>query len=365
MKKFLTAILVSFLALSIPVSALGTPRPNTVGQCIAKGNLDFILFLKASTLKDGFYESIIEPWEDVLMRNKCQSSDIMSLTNQQDKVRSQIRDAFLTCNTQKIPNLKIAFNKYNMEIYYVRHVVDGKVIASLPYELLSTRMLENPNKLIYPKEKLYAEMVDKYVTPNLISKKDFDQFFNLIETKYKDRKNTYISCENDSFDRVSQKFKEFINTIGGITPAWDFANKQIGGAAEKLREAVADLSIKSFISGLVQFNFNKLPYKAGFEEISRNINKYIPGVSTNAPTQSTMLQALTSADKTYELAKERTAIATDFEATYKETSDFTVELLANELKDFNKTLQDSFPAMDTLLTCSKVMESRQCPNKTY
>jgi hypothetical protein len=332
----------------------------SVAKCIAKGDIDFGLFLDSIIYNDGFYEGVIEPWVDVLMRNKCHVTDVSGLIRQQDKIREYIRDAFLTCNNQKISSLEVAYNKLSMEIYYVRHVVDGSIVLSLPYEFLTTRMLEDEESLYYPREKLYSEMVDKYVSKGIISQSDFDLFFSKLEFKYEDRKKTYVICEEDSWDQVAEKWEDFVNSGAGTIPALKSFKKTVGGRAEKIVEAVTDMGLKAYLSGIIQINLNNMDMEAGFTEIADNISDYIPNVEF--PTQSTMLDAIEIADKKYNTAEMREKISSNFEVLYRDTSDSATMLLVQELDAFNQAILDSFTPLDTILECTEVMNDRQCPS---
>lgn len=333
----------------------------SIGRCASKGDLDFGLFLDASSYSDGFFEGLIEPWNDILARNQCQATDVSNLIKQRDKIRTLIRDSFLTCNTQKLPALEEAYWKLNAEIYYVRHVVDGSVVQGIPANLLGERMLEDPDSLFYPREKLYNGMLERYVKKGGMTQEDFDPFFDGLEKKYEDRKTNYVVCENDSWDRVVEKWDEFISSVGGIAPAWKDAERGIGGRAEKLAETATSTSLTEYLSGIVNVNLNNLPFKAGFEEIVSDIGEYLPNVEV--PTQETVLTALVVADVKYNTDTMRAELTAYFDALYKNTSDSSVELLVNGLDELNQTLVDSFPKLDMILECTETMNNRQCPNK--
>lgn len=333
----------------------------SMAKCFAKGNTDILLFLNTIIFNDGIKEGIIEPWKDVLSRNKCQMIDVVSLIKQQDKIRKYIRDAFLTCNNQKLDSLKRAFNTLNAEIYYVRHVVDGSIVISLPYDILSTRILEDPESMFYPTQKLYNEMFERYVNGGDFEKGEFDVFFAKLGFKYKDRKNTYVLCENDSWEEVSQKWSEFIESIGGLAPAWKNLEKGIAGRAEKIVEATTDQGIVAYLSGIIQINLNNMALKPGFEEVLNSIEKYVPNV--DVPTQSQLLRALDSADSTYNTAQMRQSLVSEFEVLYKDINDSGVSIIVNELDLLNETLDDSFSPLNGILDCSRMMNFRQCPQK--
>lgn len=333
----------------------------SVGKCVKKGNLDFLLFLNTLIYSDGFYEGVVEPWKDVLMRNKCHATDVSGLIKQQDKIRKSIRDAFLTCNTQKLPPLEKAFDKLNAEIYYVRHVIDGKIVLSLPFDILSTRMIGDPDSLYTPKSQLYAEMKEKYVNKTLTID-EFDLLFSKLDFKYQDRKNTYIICENDSWKAVAEKFEEFINTAGGITPAWNEAKKAVGRRAEKIVESVTDGGLEAWYEGRFKLNLNNLPFKEGLSEIGGNMDKYLPNFE-GAPSQGAFLEAMAVVDKAYDLDKIREEMASNYYSLYKETSDAGIQSLVEGLTGYNKIILDSFKPLDALLKGTKFMNSKQCPGK--
>ncbi|MBD3360206.1 hypothetical protein GF366_00220 [Candidatus Peregrinibacteria bacterium] len=331
----------------------------SIARCISKGNLDFITFLSASSFSDGFYEAVIEPWNDILMRNQCHSNDVLSLIKQRNKLRKYIRDAFLTCNTQKIPSLRLAHFKINAEIYYVRHVVDGSIVVSLPYNLLSTRMAEDEDSLYYPREKLYNEMKERYIENGEIPRKEFDLLFEKLEFKYRDRKKTYIICETSSWESVIEKWNEFIDTAGGITPAWKNMEKGVGGRAEKIVEAATDMGFDAYMEGLVQVNLNNMGIKPGFGEISENIDYYLPNI--DIPTQSAFLEAMEVAESMFDTEEMRQKMLSNFGALYRDTSDSSLELILTELENFNIIILESFNPLDGLTECAETINNRQCP----
>lgn len=374
MKK--TVIISVIIAIFMPFSGVnsvyaassdidaGVDGGLSVGRCIQKGNLDFILFLNTLIFNDGFYDGIIEPWKDIFFRNKCHSTDISSLIKQQDKIRAYIRVAFLTCKNEKIPVLKTALEKFNIEIYYVRHVVDGTIVATLPFDLLSTRMAENPDSLYISKEKLYSDIVAKYQGKTTLSSGDLDLLFAKLDLKYKDKKKEYVICENGSWKRVAEKWKEFINTAGGLGPAVEKSAKEIGGAAEKLVESVNADSLKASYKGWLQVNVNNMEAEEGVLEIAEKLSKNVPGSGTTGTiTQSALLDAIEISGTQHDIDKKRLEMSAHFHSLYRETSDAGTELLVTNLDNYNTILKDSFPILNKLLEGAKMMNNRQCPGK--
>lgn len=358
-----------FIAVFMPFSGsfaasdidAGVEGGLSVGRCIQKGNVDFILFLNTLIFSDGFFDGVIEPWKDIFSRNKCHATDISILIKQRDKIRAYIRDAFLTCKGEKVPNLKRALEELNIEIYYVRHIVDGSVVLTLPFDLLSTRMAENPETLFISKEKLYDDIITKYRGKTVLSNADLDLFFAKLNLKYKDRKKEYVICQNDSWKQVAEKWKEFVDSAGGIGPAAKDAQKEIAGAAEKLVESVDADSLKASFKGWFQVNLNKLEAeKKGVLDIQKQLEKSIPQTGTSGTiSQKALLDALEVSKTNYNLKDMRTKMSSHFHSLYRATSDEGIELLVTTLEKYDKTLKDSLPILDKLLDGAKMMNKRQ------
>ncbi len=329
-------------------------------KCLAKGNLDFILFLRASIFSDGISGGIMEMWNDVLYRNKCHTSDIADLVNQRDKMRMYIRDAFITCNTAKLPQLKKNYDELGAEFYYVRNVINKKVAINLPYDILSTRMAQNPDELFYPKEKLYAEMKTKYTSNKSMSDQDFEKMYSKFETKYQTRKKSYIICENSSWEGVSKKWDEFLKTLGGTAPAAKDVKKSMAQRSEKIVESATDKTLTEYLSGIISINLNNLSPKEGTSRIIDRLSKSVPlGTGGITPEQAT--NAISKTDKAYDLKLLREEMSSHFYVRYKEVSDNSVGIFVQSLSDLNKALTDTLKPLENLLGCTKLVNSKQCP----
>jgi len=271
----------------------------------------------------------------------------------------------LTCNTQKLPSLRLAHAKFNVEIYYVRNIVDAVVINTLPFEILTIRIAEDEDSLFTDSNELYEEMKGKYVGDDL-SQTEFDMLFSKLEFKYKDRRKEYVVCTNGSWEEVAEKWEEFsayINDtfVEGDSEDLNEAKKAIGGQTEKLVESATDGGVEAWYEGRFVMNINNLDAKAGFDEIAENFNEYVP--NTDVPTQSEFLSAVTSVDKAYDIAKIRTEMSSDYYSLYKETSDTGVKALVDKLVAFDNLLTDSFLPLDEFLEGTENLNQRQCPGK--
>lgn len=348
-------------------------------KCIQKGGLDFWAFWDSIIYSDNLMEGIIEPWNDVLKRNQCHSSDILMLANKQNALREALRDAFMTCNTQKIPSLKKKFLKITAEIYYVRHIIDGGIVMSMPFELLSTRI--GADAAITDRGKIYNEMYEKYAKKDFIPIDEFDNFFLEIESKYKDRIYSYIDCKKGTWEAVSEKWKEFVESGAGTGPALKGASKRLSKAADNVGKEAAsmktieflksDLTLGGYLKSFVQININDLPAEQGLQEIGAEISKNLPLFSN--PSQSDLLTALSTSKKTYDAEKLKSDIDTDFYALYGNISDETSEIFLNTLDGRNtkteqndgliEIIEGTYPALNKIKEGAKTMNARQCPTK--
>jgi len=173
-------------------------------RCFKSGGQQFMAFLNASIATDGFIDSVIEPWKDIFIRNQCHALDVLGLVKQQDKIRSAIRDAYLTCKSEKVAKLKKAFDEASVEIYYVRNMIYAEVVKTLPPNSNNIRLAKKPTELL--KIEMKGKFLKKFKDENA-----FNNFFNKMLQKYEDRSNSYIKCNKGSWQAVKDKFKEFID----------------------------------------------------------------------------------------------------------------------------------------------------------
>ncbi|MFC1615500.1 hypothetical protein ACFL21_00010 [Patescibacteria group bacterium] len=331
----------------------------SVGRCLVKGDIDFGVFLDSIIWSDGLIEGVFEPWVDVISRNQCHIIDISNLVKQRDKIRKYIRDAFLTCNNQKLAGYKDAFNKLNAELYYVRHVVDPTVVVGLPFGG-NTQLLFDEGSLYYPEEKLKADMYERYVEGRgaVFSETEFNVFFNLLSLKYIDRKESYVRCESGSWEEVAEKWEEFIDTAGGLSPAWDNMEKGIGGRAEKIVEAATEGGWENYLSNIVQLRINKLDPIEGISEIGEALADSLPEGFN--PTHEAMFKEIENTKEDYNRKLMLNDIAANFEVLYKDTNDETIGLFIEELENLDRAINNSFDPLNAILQCSKTMNLRQC-----
>lgn len=376
-KILLSTMILLLLSNATVLAAEGESDPYVDGKlsmirCLEKGNYDFIAFLQTAIWNDNLKEGFVEPWKDVLARNQCQTLDISQLIKKQDSIRKAIRDAFLTCNTQKLPHLKLQYNKITAEIYYVRHIVDGGMVLGLPYDL-NTRAFGAAT--IKDRNELYNEMYGKYAKASFIPQEVFDLFFLELEDKYEDRKKTYQDCDSGSWQLVQEKWNEFIESGAGVGDALESAGKRIKGQAKSLAKEFNEMetvellkgnkSFDEYVGSFFQVNLNNLGLKEGIAEIGESISKNLP--STGGIDQGYITAAITGSNQTFELNKVKADLKSEFTTLYGNASDETLELFLNTLdgrkvKELGliEVLEESYKPLNVLLDKTKIMVDRQC-----
>lgn len=348
----------------------------SVIRCLQKGNIDFGAFLSSMIYNDSLTEGVLEPWKDVLSRNQCQSSDIYTLIKQEDKMRTAIRDAFLTCNNQSVAQLKKSYQKMMVEIYYIRHIVDTGLLGRLPVPAHTSIFKD---AAIVKRDQLYKDMSAKYIKANFMSQADFDLLFLKLESKYADRKNKYVDCSASAWEPVGNKWKEFVKFFTEDAGGLKDAAKNIGAAAVGGKKPGPSLlneietikfvelfttneSVLDYVKSFGQLNVNNLTPTAALDEAKEFIE-------THSLTQGQYVNKKQSAENKYLMEKDIVQIKADFDARYKSASDGSMEQFLNALdgritgKQDDGTLEiidDSFAPLNEILSLSTQIKDRQC-----
>ena len=374
--KFLILILVLFLSGSGAFAASHGGNLS-VGSCIKKGGFDFALFWDSVIYNDDLKEGIVEPWKDILSRNQCHSSDVIGLVKQQDQVRKKIRGAFLTCNTQKLPDLKEAFHKITIEIYYVRHIVDGGVIANLPNDILKHQFFKEASEA--NRDSIYNKMRSKYVSADFLTQEELDQLFLVLESKYKERKGSYKDeCENGSWKAVGEKWDEFIQHFKDGAGSSDFADEWsasgdiIADTGSKMgitKLIKGEMSLAAYAKSFVTANLNGVEFTEGVSDIADYTSKNMPKGAI--PSNESVAGTFAVAEELFETDVIKRTMIADFTTLYSNLSDETVENFVNVLDGRNtpspksdgfiEIIQNTYPQLNKIEQGVKMMRDRQCP----
>ncbi len=314
-----------------------------IAKCFTEGGQSFTTFLKSMIWSDSFAEGIVEPWKDVLVRNSCHGYDILGLVQKRDKLRQQIRDALLTCQNAKVPQLKDAYYKTSTEIYYARNVVTGG-IAKRVYKDLTT---------------LHAEMTKKYVKGNNWFTPDaFAVFLNELDVRYAERKSAYNDkCEMTSWKDVKNKFKEFVS--GDFAKDIKNSGAQLKRKAQKVKKAWGDsASWKEWGKNLGQMNLNGQTLDDFAKDFMANWNSF-----DKSPPPSSTQGAVSNKQKSDLVLRAQTLeneMSTRFQMLYATGSDSIITEFMESAASLDKTILDSFPVLDKFKEGAKMTNDRQC-----
>jgi hypothetical protein len=334
----------------------------SLGRCIYKGNVDFMAFLQTLIYSDGFVEGVLEPFRDIFSRNQCQSTDVLALIKQRDKIRDQIRNSFLDCKPERIPALKKAYKRLNAEIYYVRHIVEGIISISIPFAMLDTIQLQSEDSLYAKDETLYQEMKERYVDEDF-SEIEFDVFYKNTRSKYAERKKQYVNCSSGSYKELIAKFQEFIEDWGGTKTALEQSKNRIVGRAEKIYEAIVDPGLADWFYGILTVSINGVPPAMAVEDFLNYISDF--GTLPNNDSRNMYLILGMSGEEESKYLREvkKMEIASSFEFLYLHNSDQGAQAFIEELRNLNETIDDSTLDIDLLSDCARAITFRQCTNK--
>lgn len=366
LKKLLFIATVAALSVSPAANANFSEieTDTSLARCIQQGNLDFIFFINSTIAGDGFEGSFIDPWEDVFARNECQSMDVLSLLQQRTKVRSVIRDSLFSCNDANIPNLKKAYSKLNMDIYYVRHVVDGGLVLSTPFSVLETRMLQDPDSMYADSATLKAEIKDRYFDENIMTEQEFDLHFQLLEQKYETRKETYVLCESSSWEVVEDKWDQFIESAGGVGPAAENFEEGVERQADRIEqfaESADRTSLDEYLGGLVKTTVNSVDPSLGIQQITDDLNDQFGDFGAySSPTVNDVISTLSTEEFRYDTDVLEAQMRAKYTGLYREGGDGSVSLFVNELVQFNQILKEALGPIKVVENCSDTVKSRQC-----
>ncbi len=391
MKKYRIIISIGLMLLLNNAVAYADPTTQdsegnlSVIRCIQKGNIEFGAFLSSMIYNDSFTEGIIEPWNDVLSRNQCQSNDVYSLIKQEDKIRSAIRDAFLTCNNQAVPQLKKSYQKLMVEIYYVRHVVDTGVLGRLPVPAHTSVFRD---AAVVSRDQIYRDMSEKYIKESFMSQAEFDLLFLKLESKYSDRKTQYLECTKSPWEEVGKKWNEFVKFFKEDAAGLKDAGKTIGAKltggkdgkgpsllnemktikfVEIFTSADTKGAVADYVKSLGQVNINNLTPTNALDEAKNYIDTHITNGS--GLTQSQFASITTSAQEQYSMEKDISKIRANFDARYKSAADGGTEEFINAL-DGRQTggaddgtleiIDTTFSPLNQILSLTTKIKDRQC-----
>ena len=344
---------------------------HTVQEC-KKGDLELVSFFQSILGRHGYME-LLNPILD-LTRNVCQVLDIMALDSELDAAREAIQQAFLMCDRETIPSLQRAYDEVEAELYYVRNLVKLKW-GSVGGELLDTLSmgvvdigekksveLEEPTVLYGIMSKKYGKVFDSY------GANEFEVFYNILNTKYESRKEKYLNCDENGWQRVKDKFVEFIDNLGGLKEGAEAIKESALEGAEAIQESAKDLEkaissgSEGFVKNLFDVKLNGLDAEKGFDEIMDDVlqNDFL-SAGSQAMDQGSLLNALGNAQEEYKSKVQRATLEARYEALYRYNTDAHVRAFIKAVDDFKFYVIKGIAMVGEVETCVEQMNSKQCP----
>lgn len=363
LKKIITGVVIGTIVFcGLPFANSASPN-MTIGTCL-KGNFELDAFLQTVISQHGFADSFIEYWKDLLFRNQCQSMDILNLSKQQDTVQKQIQTAFLECKREKIPALEKAYYKIDAEIYYVRRLVTvGSYAESFSIDLTASDEEQNEKDQIYLNDMtpVYADL--KYKYQDKIGGADaFNNFYSTLTVKYSERKYSYISCPDNSWQAVSDKIQEFLTTWGGVKEGYEGSRRYVVGEVERLKRTATTRppsTFGTFLENTFTAQLNDVSPEAGFKDIMDRLDKL--SLSTEAPSLSDVANSVSTEGDVYKAKIDRAKAEAKYKALYLHTTDSATREFIDATDQLLEAIIDGENYIDGVNTCTVNVLNRQCP----
>lgn len=382
MKKLLSVLCLALILSSLLVSdtpstyAAPSESSHTIKEC-KKGGLELDTFLQTVIGQNGFDQLLQPIWD--LFRNECQVMDIMALEQEIDSVQKEIQQAFLMCDREEIPSLERAYYELDAELYYVRHLTKLK-FGSAMGELLDTATMgvvdlgDKKNVEFEDPSVIYGDMFERYYFDidvfSSVGPDEFDILFQTIVAKYEPRKEKYRDCDESGWERVKEKFEEFIDNLGGLREGAEAIEESVLEGAEAIQESAEEYKKmgSSFAEGFVKNAFdvklNGLSPKKGFQEIVDEVKKNdFWSSGSNSAEHGAVLKAVSAVAEGYESKVEMAKLEAKYESLYKYNTDSHVREFLRAMDETEFYIVKGIAMLKEVDRCVERMVKKQCPKK--
>jgi hypothetical protein len=354
--------------------AFAKTEDTTVVACGKTYWQEFSSFLQSVVGHHGFGENFTEYFKDIFGRNRCQAYDVLMLDKQQEKAQKQIQEAYLNCKKEKIPALIKAYYALDAEIYYVRHIVKtsffnwkGLAPAGLGYANIEDEeeVKRMAGEYLEDGSKLYNEMSEKFLD-KFENSDEFGTLFDSLEVKYSERKYSYVACleEGVGWDKVKEKFQEFINDWGGVKEAGeDFVSGSKEEYHRAKRSAVDSFpdSFESFLGNTFGAKLNNVSPKKELANIWEDVKKNMIGKPS--PDLSDVVNRSSSEETRYKRDIDRASLEAKYTALYLDTTDAAMLEILAALDELRGTINETMVYLNGVYDCTNKMILHQCGGK--
>ena len=350
LKKILLTLLVTVTFVLTPQSGEVKSLDVSLQRCnFSQSSEAYITYL--SSLLD--YERILQFFDDILYRNSCQQDDIYNIIRLSENVRQQLRSAYYSCDYEKIDEKEDTFNRYDMELYFMRNFVDcGSVIGCLVLEV--------------PLDELKGRMKEKFVDKKqMFDARTFDVLFEEFASKYGARLDEYRDCEDPNWRELIDKLEQFGETMGGFNDpifdevARDFNQTLVTDDIDIVTLDSFETQMKEFLAGKIAVNINGVEAEKGVEQLAEEFFKHAP----SAPTFDEFSDTESEEKERYLREVDTAELMGRYRIRYLEGSDTAVERFIQMMGELLATIQDTFDTMSSVRTCVQDTGDKQCENK--
>lgn len=307
---------------------------------ICRGDRDYQTFMSAIISYDGF----IEYWKDILVRynfNYCLYQDIENLYNRLGKVRKQVREAFYSCADETTTRrLRDTYYELETMLFFLRKYVD----------------VDNGNFIVRKDEDVIEDLKGFYVfNSGIFTNEKIMQLYAEFKARYEPRTKIYADCEDASWQLVIDKWNEFKESAGGITPALKQAKESAEKRWARLSESAKGIG-DNFINGPFEVKINGLSAKEGLAQIAKEFEKNMP----SGVTFETLSATVSAREQTYDYDRMQAKYETDYWVLYHDSSDEITRQIDNRLKLLDNIIINAFPFQNQTINCVKDINNHQC-----
>ncbi|MEK7544598.1 MAG: hypothetical protein AAB551_00530 [Patescibacteria group bacterium] len=291
-------------------------------------------------------------WKDIFGRNACQRDDILAIQKNLEGVRHDIRTKIFNCSAGSLDSLIATNLKLETELEYVRSAVSNHI----------ERTDGNPDNavIVNDRDVIYNNLKTELVfNRKLYNSEVFDEIFLKVESDYSGRIADYVSCSDPTFEELSNKWNNFVESAAGIKPAWDKLDTTVQAKWKNIKDSPSQRS-GNYLGGFLDIKLNGLNPQQTLGDIVEKLSEISP---SGAPSFLDTLNANEAEQSRYFTEQNQAMRLARYEAIYANGSDDVAVSLAASVVRINSVIKDTFPVLKGLGECVSAVASKQCANK--
>ncbi len=382
-------------------------------ECLNGGN-DYLHFLNTRVSDVG---STFQAGSD-LFKNACQLKDILTQEDQLRKVRDQLRNAYLKCDTVSIDQYQKDFFRLKLEQDYVRSFVECEEGSICFFERGKKQLVNKDDPLDPIPHQTFQDLFqEKYVNElGWFTGSEFTDIFDEIRLSYNDRLKSdgtgiYQECNVGNWSEIGTKLREvwgkislmFPNPLQGFQEAASSEIERqeaireqhkarrseslsnLGSGLNRLREAplgtvsgALNKSVNVTVSGIEPAK-NLSAIKELFSGDSEDSEGILGNLSEAAknfykntssyhslnipPTVDVFQEVQFAEDESYTARFDKAEMLIQYYTLYGRGTDDIISALSQNLDTLRQIIDNSILPMQSISECKEKIFQRQCVNK--